>query len=258
MQDAEQRYAPVEGEALAVAWSLEHTRYFTLGCDDLVVVTDHKPLIKLLGDRTLDEIRNTRLFRLKQRTLPWYFQISHLPGVSNDAADAISRYPSPSGSINLLEANDLVESAIMATIQSGASSDFSISWKTIAHETMTDPVMKPLLNCVRTGFLEFHNEDPSIKPFWKYRDALYELDGVILYDDRAVIPPSLRGSILSTLHAAHQGVSAMKSRASSIVFWPGITADIDNVRNSCKRLYKKCTLTSQAAPCTFDNSINSI
>ena len=113
---------------------------------------------------------------------------------------------------------------------------------------MTDPVMKPLLNCVRTGFLECHNEDPSIKPFWKYRDALYELDGVILYDDRAVIPPSLRGSILSTLHAAHQGVSAMKSRASSIVFWPGITADIDNVRNSCTDCIKNAPSQAKLPP----------
>ena len=68
LQDAETRYAPIEGEALAVAWGLEQTKYFTLGCDDLLVVTDHKPLTKILGDRMLDEIHNTRLFRLKQRT----------------------------------------------------------------------------------------------------------------------------------------------------------------------------------------------
>ena len=66
---AEQRYAPIEGEALAVAWGLEQTKYFTQGCDNLVVVTDHKPLTKIFGDRTLDEISNTRLFRLKQRTI---------------------------------------------------------------------------------------------------------------------------------------------------------------------------------------------
>jgi len=80
LQAAEDRYAPVEGEALAVAWALEQTRFFTQGCDNLMVVTDHKPLTKLLGNRALDEIQNTRLFRLKQRTLPWYFQIRHKPG----------------------------------------------------------------------------------------------------------------------------------------------------------------------------------
>jgi len=58
----EQRYAPIEGEALAIAWSLEQTKYFTLGCHDLILATDHKPLTKLFGNRTLDEITNTRLF----------------------------------------------------------------------------------------------------------------------------------------------------------------------------------------------------
>jgi hypothetical protein len=78
---------------LAVAWALEYSRFFTLGCDDLVIVTDHKPLTKILGDRTFDEIHNTRLFRLKQRTLPWRFSIVHSPGETNLAADVISRYP---------------------------------------------------------------------------------------------------------------------------------------------------------------------
>ena len=45
LSSAEQRYAAIEGEALAVAWGLEQTRYFTEGCDNLVVVTEHKPLV---------------------------------------------------------------------------------------------------------------------------------------------------------------------------------------------------------------------
>ena len=96
LTSAEQRYAAVEGEALAIAWGLEQTRYFTQGCDNLLVVTDHKPLVKIFGDRTLDEITNTRLFRLKQRTLAWRFEVQHLPGATNLAADAASRYPSRS------------------------------------------------------------------------------------------------------------------------------------------------------------------
>ena len=42
---AESRYAPVEGEALAVADALDRTRHFVLGCSDLVVAVDHKPLL---------------------------------------------------------------------------------------------------------------------------------------------------------------------------------------------------------------------
>ena len=72
LTSAEQSYAPIEGEALAVAWGLEHSKFFTLGCDHLTVVTDHKPLVKIFRYRTLDEITNTRLFRLKQQTLLYH------------------------------------------------------------------------------------------------------------------------------------------------------------------------------------------
>ena len=77
MNGPEKGYAPVEGEMISVAWGLEPSKYFTQGCDNFLVVTDHKPLVKLLGDRTLDEITNSRLFRLKQRTLMWKFEIAY-------------------------------------------------------------------------------------------------------------------------------------------------------------------------------------
>jgi len=88
----------IEGEAVAVAWDLEQTRYLTQDCDNLVVITDHRPLIKIFGDRTLDEITNSRLFRLKKRILPWRFDMKHLPGKTSHAANATSRHPSPTGS----------------------------------------------------------------------------------------------------------------------------------------------------------------
>ncbi len=57
---AESRYAPVEGEALAVTDALDRTRHFVLGCSDLVVAVDHKPLLRLFGDRCLEDIPNPR------------------------------------------------------------------------------------------------------------------------------------------------------------------------------------------------------
>ena len=56
---AESRYAPVEGEALAVADALDKARYFVLGCADLTIAVDHKPLLKILGDRSLEDLPNT-------------------------------------------------------------------------------------------------------------------------------------------------------------------------------------------------------
>ena len=58
---AETRYAPVEGEALAVADALNKARYFVLGCEDLIIAVDHKPLLNIFNDRSLNDIPNPRL-----------------------------------------------------------------------------------------------------------------------------------------------------------------------------------------------------
>ena len=91
---AESRYAPIEGEALAVADALNKTRFFVLGCTDLIVAVDHKPLLKVLGNQSLENVHNSRLRNLKEKTLEFRFRMVHIPGIRNKAADAISRYPS--------------------------------------------------------------------------------------------------------------------------------------------------------------------
>ena len=64
---AESRYAPIEGEALAVADALDEAGHFVLGCRNLTVTVDHKPLLKIFGDRSLDNVSNTRLRNLKEK-----------------------------------------------------------------------------------------------------------------------------------------------------------------------------------------------
>ena len=93
---AESRYAPVEGEALAVADALDKARHFVLGCSDLVIAVDHKPLLKLFGDRCLEDIPNPRLRNLKEKTLRYRFRMVYIPGARNQTSDALSRHPSGS------------------------------------------------------------------------------------------------------------------------------------------------------------------
>ena len=49
-----------------------------------------------------------------------------------------------------------------------------------------------------------------------------------------MVPLTLRKAILDNLHSAHQGVSAMQSRAQAIVFWPGMSLDIQETRSRCR------------------------
>ena len=235
LSDTEKRYAPIEGEALAIAWSLEQTKFFTMGCHHLIIATDHKPLTKLFGDRTLDEIPNTRLFRLKQRTLPWSFHIIHLPGKFNLAADAISRHP-----VDTDEASkeDKREAFIAAAIRRDTETVTSLTWDHLKSETSKDIGFQDLLHAIRQGFQEDSRSINTVATYWRYRHNLYEMDGVVVYNDRVVVPPSLRSAMLATLHSAHQGVSSMGARARTIIFWPGMTEDIERIRDSCRDCIK--------------------
>ena len=176
LSPTKQRYVPVEGEALEIAWGLEHTKYFTQGCDDLVVITYHKPLTKTLGNRTLDEIENSRIFRLKQRILPLYFKIYHMPGKTNSAAVAASRYPSPSNPETLDD-----ELAMTAVIHFESNKLIGISWECLVDATKEDSTISKLLIDIQESFPDRKNEKKSpIAMYWVYRESLYVLDGVLM------------------------------------------------------------------------------
>ena len=244
LRPAEQRYAPVEGEMLAVAWSLEQTRFFTLGSNRLIVVTDHQPLTKLLGDRTLDEIVNTRLFRLKQRTLQWRFQIFYMPGSGNYVGDATSRHPvSEPFEINayamavsdeLATVDDDAELAYMETVKTECENVKAITWERLKSETAKDEVLCTIMSFVESGFPTDRSEmPPASLNFWEYRNELFVYDDVLIKEDRVVIPANLQTEVLDNLHAAHQGCTSMFATAKDTVFWPGLTQGIEEKRSSC-------------------------
>jgi len=51
--------------------------------------------------------------------------------------------------------------------------------------------MKLLRDAFRQGFPDETRLSPPIVPYWQYRHGLYESEGVILYNERVVVPPSL-------------------------------------------------------------------
>ena len=247
---AESRYAPIEGEALAVVEALKKAKHFVLGCCDLIVAVDHKPLLKVFGDRSLEDIQNPRLFNLKEKTLRFRFRMVHVPGVRHAAADAVSRYPS-SHSEQLHQADDatavssvhylsalrtyVTDETYMHHQSCQPVNDLeTVTWDDIRVATSSHPLMSILTQLIDDGMpTKRESLHPDLRPYHQYREHLSTFDGVILYKDRLVIPPSLRDQILSSLHSAHQGITQMCSRAESSIFWPGMSSDITALRNNC-------------------------
>ena len=247
---AESRYAPIEGEALAVVDALRKTRHFVLGCTNLLIAVDHKPLLKIFKDRSLEDITNPRLLNLKEKTLQFKFEMVHVPGARHRAADAVSRNPTGTSDELLLPddisasfSHDFLmairsyqkeESEICMQHNQPCNVIESITFDDVRIATTSDPLMSRLIELIEDGFPDNKSSlHPNLKQYFQYKDHLTSLDGVILYRDRIVIPPSLRSKVLSGLHAAHQSVSQMMSRAENSIFWPGMSPAINNVRAQC-------------------------
>ncbi|KAK2563731.1 Uncharacterized protein P5673_012717 [Acropora cervicornis] len=180
--------------------------------------------------RTIDFL--TRVGQAGIRTLPWRFDIKHLPGKTNHAADATSRQPSPSGSVHgtslgVSSIPDLMESALMASIRQDTQDVGTISWSLLGRETASDTALSSL------GNPSLARNDHSLAPLWPICESVYAQEGVLLYQDRVIVPSSLRSRILQHLHAAHQGTSMMAQRARAIVYWSGMSTDIRNMRDGC-------------------------
>ena len=110
----------------------------------------------------------------------------------------------------------------------------AIIWDRVKLATTSDKDLTQLVSIIESGFPESRHEiPPALQEYYQFRKHLYTVDGVILYKDRIVIPPSLRQHILDILHSAHQGVTSMTARAESSAFWPGITPAITALRANC-------------------------
>jgi hypothetical protein len=134
--------------------------------------------------------------------------IRHLPGKSNQAADAVSQYPIASGSVNTVHVSqpsspDIVAHCILASIQSDTTKVTAVSWSNLEGHTLDNPSLNKLLQFVESGVPIDYKVHPDLRPYSSVCDSLYSHDGVILYQDRVVVPSLLQNKVVQNLHSAH-------------------------------------------------------
>ena len=58
-------------------------------------------------------------------------------------------------------------------------------------------------------------------------------DGLILKGQAILVPQALRKDILAQIHEGHLGIERSKLRARDLVFWPGMSKQIEEMVNNC-------------------------
>ncbi|PFX26463.1 Uncharacterized protein K02A2.6 [Stylophora pistillata] len=72
-----------------------------------------------------------------------------------------------------------------------------------------------------------------IREFWTYRDEMTLHNGVLLKNQRLIIPKTLRTEVTSRIHSSHLGIEACLRKARDLVFWPSMNAEIKEAVTNC-------------------------
>ncbi|KAK3923996.1 hypothetical protein KUF71_002326 [Frankliniella fusca] len=105
----------------------------------------------------------------------------------------------------------------------------------IKKATKEDQQMQELVKYVYEGWPDSKTQLPEkLKPYWQNRDKVHEENGMLFFESRAIIPESLRETMLKKLHHGHLGISKTNSLAVETVYWPGLYRDITNMIHACK------------------------
>ena len=248
LTNTESRYAVIELECLAVAWAIKKCHMFLAGLSHFSVITDHNPLVPILNSHRLDEIENPRLQRLRTRIMGYNFQAQWIKGSSNEGADALSRHPSqqPADGDDIAELEVdthhyqavVSEASSIAQIHSStlpSSEDENLHLEELRNHAKQDQLYQTLKSIITKGFPTQKSSLPEpLRQFWSVKDQISIDDDLIVYGCRLFIPTSLRATMLSRLHGAHQGVARSQARARLTLYWPGIDKDIEDFVRGCR------------------------
>jgi hypothetical protein len=83
----------VELKCLAIVWATKKCRLYLAGLPTYTVVTDHRPLLPILNDYTLDRVENVRQVRYKTALSGYQFKVTWRKGTDHCVPDAQSRGP---------------------------------------------------------------------------------------------------------------------------------------------------------------------
>ena len=231
LTDCEKRYAQIEKECLSVVFGLERFDQYTYG-REVTVENDHKPLQSILAKPLSSAPKRLQAMMMAlHRYSPC---IVYRPGVSVVLADLLSRAPasapSPDTSFIYSPSSERGFDRINA-LQYLPISDMRL--REIREATAADPVFCDLTKVIVEGWPEKASVPVHLSPYYHIRDSLSVTDGIVFKGERIIIPQSMRKMLLQRLHVSHLGADSMLRRAREIIYWPGLTHDVQRIARSC-------------------------
>ena len=190
-----------------------------------VLVTDHKPLLALLGpQKGIPPLAAARLQRWAVLLSAYTYELEFKTTQQHTNADGLSRLP--------LKTTDEEETSKEATVFNISQLDtMPVTNRQLEQATRKDPILSKALHYTQRGWPEKVQE--GLKPYQSQRLEFLVNQNCLLWGARVVVPSRLRSKVMQEIHQNHPGVVRMKALARSYVWWPGIDATIGSHVKSC-------------------------
>ena len=198
LTDTEKRYAVIKVEALAATWACEKFSDYIVGTFSLE--KDHRPLVPLLSSTDLSKLPS-RILRFRLRLMRFAPKVKYVQGVQQKTADALSRAPTSEPTKEDLRFIEEVEEFKDSVIRNLPATDQRL--QSIKKAQETDAVCTQVKAYVKEGWPSIMPSMPLLRPYWEKKQHLTVNDGLLMYDNRIVIPQDLQLEMLECLHAGH-------------------------------------------------------
>lgn len=226
LTDCEKRYAPIECELSAILFAAEKFDFYIYG-RAVTVNTDHKPLVSIFK-KDINKVP-ARLQRMRLRLMKYELEVSYLPGKEMFIADTLSRAALKDKVSEDKEMAYLVHS-IARTLPLTENKR-----KEFTQATKDDINLKTVLGYVKNEWPKSSkNLNSKLKAFHKIKEEISELEGLLFYGDRVIVPELLRSNVLKQIHEGHLGITKCKERAKERLYWPGMSSDITALIMGCE------------------------
>ena len=225
----EQRYSRIEKEALALVWACEKFSTFVIRkC--IMLETDHKPLVPLMGLTNLDCLP-PRVLHFRIRLMRFDYSISHVPSKSLHTADALSRAPiSGPSDLHSREANQT--ESFVDNIVSSLPADPDHQLKYFDAQQKDDICSRVIAFC-KKGWPKKEQMSRDMLPYWHVRGEHTLCRDLLLQGKCIVVPASFRTETLEKIHSGHQGIQQCLLRITSAVWWPQVKHEIERLVQNC-------------------------
>lgn len=218
---AERVYPQTQREALAVVWAVEKFYPYLFGTS-FTIYTDHKTLEYIYGGKHRDGKRAcTRAEGWALRLQPYNFRIQHIPGSTN-ISDVLSRLcPYSESDVPFDEESE----HYLCALDDGLS---AIALDEIESETRSDETLTAVIEAIQSGL--WPQNLIHYQPFAK---ELGVINGIVVRDDRIVLPAKLRPKALEIAHRGHPGAVSMRRSLRENVWWPYMDRDVGDRIQEC-------------------------